>query len=116
MRICKSVSLFLWLPPFPPPYFTSQDSKILLECLNIKNDFLSKEPETLPDDEGFKVGITVVGRLQVVNDTAERAIALNTKITKSDEQRQHLLLVVEGHQWSQPWTWKEGLMSISRQK
>ncbi|KAK3873425.1 hypothetical protein Pcinc_021558 [Petrolisthes cinctipes] len=100
--------------------FASEGSKLLFERLKFKTSFLSTEPEIWPGDEDFKAGVTVVGGLRITNDTAKRGIALihafNTKITKSEDQRQHLLQVVEEHRRTQPGTSKQGLPSKSRQQ
>jgi hypothetical protein len=100
--------------------FASRGSNFLFESLKIKTYFLSKEPDTWSDDEDFKTGVAVVGGLRVINDTAERGIALiqafNSKITKSEDQRQHLLQVVEEHRRSQPGTSKQDLTSKKRKQ
>ena len=81
---------------------------------------MSKEPDTWSDDEDFKSGDTFVGGLRVIDDTAERMIALiqafNSNITKSEDQRQHLLQVVEEQRRSQPGTTKQDLTSKKRKQ
>ncbi|KAG0714936.1 hypothetical protein GWK47_013120 [Chionoecetes opilio] len=100
--------------------FASRGSNFLFESLKMKTSFLSKEPDTWSDDEDFKTCVAVVGGLRVINDTAERGIALiqafNSKITKSEDQRQHLLQVVEEQRRSQPGTSKQDLTSKKRKQ
>ncbi|KAG0723597.1 hypothetical protein GWK47_042395 [Chionoecetes opilio] len=100
--------------------FASRGSNFLFESLKMKTSFLSKEPDTWSDDEDFKTGVAAVGGLRVINDTAERGIALiqafNSKITKSEDQRQLLLQVVEEQRRSQPGTSKQDLTSKKRKQ
>ncbi|KAK3889039.1 hypothetical protein Pcinc_006915 [Petrolisthes cinctipes] len=100
--------------------FASEESKPLFKGLKIKTSFLSKEIETWTGDRDFKAGVVVVRGLQVTNYMAERGITLIqafiTKITKREDQHQHLLQVVEEHRWLQPGTSKQGLPSKSRQQ
>lgn len=52
----------------------------------------------MPD---YHLGLSVVRRMQVVNDFAERGVALiqnyNSILTKDENQKQFLLQVVESH-------------------
>lgn len=57
--------------------FASGRTNFIFEKLNIMTFFLSKKPDTTwSDDEDFKAGTEVVGRLRVTNDAKERGIAL----------------------------------------
>lgn len=65
---------------------------------NIPTDFLEEDPRFWEKNERFKKGQEIVSRLSVVNDCAERGIKLiqeyHGKITKDEEQKQHLLKVI----------------------
>ncbi|KAG7166425.1 hypothetical protein Hamer_G005524 [Homarus americanus] len=76
--------------------------------------FLSKDPKTWKDDEVF---ITMRDRainMKVVNDSAERAIALieryNESITQNEDQKQYLLQVVATHRKKLPTASKAAMM------
>ncbi|KAG7170900.1 hypothetical protein Hamer_G012470, partial [Homarus americanus] len=76
--------------------------------------FLSKDPKTWKDDEVF---ITMRDRainMKVVNDSAERAIALieryNESITQNEDQKQYLLQVVAAHRKKLPTASKAAMM------
>jgi hypothetical protein len=63
--------------------------------------FLSKDPETWTDDPVFVEMQQLAREMKVVNDCAERGIALikeyNSTITKDEKQKQYLLRLVELH-------------------
>lgn len=69
------------------------------QTLNISQTFLHEDPITWETNSDFLAGKKVVRGLKVVNDTAERGIALiqsfNNSITADEEQKQFLLQVVE---------------------
>ncbi|KAG7160665.1 hypothetical protein Hamer_G029582, partial [Homarus americanus] len=76
--------------------------------------FLSKDPKTWKDDEVF---ITMRDRainMKVVNDSAERAIALieryNESIMQNEDQKQYLLQVVAAHRKKLPTASKAAMM------
>ncbi|KAG7156408.1 hypothetical protein Hamer_G006158 [Homarus americanus] len=76
--------------------------------------FLSKDPKTWKDDEVF---ITMRDRainMKVVNDSAERAIALieryKESITQNEDQKQYLLQVVAAHRKKLPTASKAAMM------
>ncbi|KAG7168246.1 hypothetical protein Hamer_G027946, partial [Homarus americanus] len=76
--------------------------------------FLSKDPKTWKDDEVF---ITMRDRainMKVVNDSAERAIALieryNESITQNEDPKQYLLQVVAAHRKKLPTASKAAMM------
>ncbi|KAG7158827.1 hypothetical protein Hamer_G031926, partial [Homarus americanus] len=76
--------------------------------------FLSKDPKTWKDDEVF---ITMRDRainMKVVNDRAEKAIALieryNESITQNEDQKQYLLQVVAAHRKKLPTASKAAMM------
>ena len=63
--------------------------------------FLTKDPVTWDDDKTYQESLKLVKGLTVVNDRAERGVALiqdfTKKLTKSEEQLQFLLQVVSDH-------------------
>ncbi|KAK3925600.1 Serine protease inhibitor Kazal-type 5, partial [Frankliniella fusca] len=69
----------------------------------ISPSFLEKDPSTWHDDSDFQHGLDVVRHLVPVNDKAERSVALITKylkgnkLTNNENERQHMLQVVEKH-------------------
>lgn len=81
--------------------FVSQKSLFIFELLEISPDFLRKDPDEWKTDEHFLLGLEVVRSLRVTNDVAERGVALiqelNNCLTKSEEQTQYLLQVVQQH-------------------
>ena len=60
--------------------------------------FLQKHPEQWNDDETFQAALQCVRSIRVVNDTAERGIALAKRFTsaimKQEDQKQFLLYLV----------------------
>lgn len=61
-------------------------------------EFLQKYPEQWNNDETFQAALQCVKSIRVVNDTAERGIALakrfTSAITKQEDQKQFLLRIV----------------------
>jgi len=74
--------------------------------LDIQQDFLNHHPSTWGSNKNFVDGLKRVQNLKVVNDAAERGIALiqsfNGILTNQEEQKQYLLHVVEQHQQKYP--------------
>jgi len=70
-------------------------------CLRIESDFLDADPESWRERDDYRHGQEVVAALKVINDDAERGVALieeyNALITKNEEQKQFLLQVVQDH-------------------
>ncbi|KAG0723732.1 hypothetical protein GWK47_042055 [Chionoecetes opilio] len=83
------------------PSFATKNSLRLFEALDIKTDFLSANPRKWQEEESYVEACRRIEGLRVVNDTAERGVALiqsfNLQLTKDEEQRQFLLQVVEAH-------------------
>ncbi|GBP60380.1 hypothetical protein EVAR_91416_1 [Eumeta japonica] len=79
--------------------FVSSNSMRFFQILGISSEFLDKNVETWQDDEGYQRGKQIVQSMRVVNDIAERGVALmeeyNKLITTNEEQKQYLLLVVK---------------------
>lgn len=68
---------------------------------NINTDYLRTDPSTWHENENYILAKTLVSKLLVVNDIAERGIALitrfNTALTHQEEQKQFILHAVEQH-------------------
>jgi hypothetical protein len=77
-------------------------------------NFLTKDPETWEEDDSFRKLKESVMRMKVVNDTAERGIALiqkyNGTITKDEDQKQFLLRFVQRHRKLYPTSLKASLL------
>lgn len=75
----------------------SKNSKRVFKRFGISMNIFSKDTHALVDSNEYKRGRNIVRNLNVVNDSAERGIKLvqeyHSKITKDEEQRQHLLKV-----------------------
>ncbi|KAG0714800.1 hypothetical protein GWK47_013413 [Chionoecetes opilio] len=106
------------VPAATLPSFATKNSLRLFEALDIKTDFLSANPRKWQEEELYFEACRRIEGLRVVNDTAERGVALiqsfNLRLTKDEEQRQFLLQVVEAHRHQQPGTSKASLPRPSR--
>jgi hypothetical protein len=69
--------------------------------LKLNTEFLDKDPAEWLNDQSFTSSQQVLLAIAVVNDFAERGVALiqdyNKVHTKDEQQRQYLLQVVEWH-------------------
>lgn len=81
--------------------FVSKRSMVFFLCLGISTEFLKEEPERWENLDDYKQGLDTVRQFKVVNDNAERGVALiqayNASLTKNEDQKQYLLQVVEQH-------------------
>lgn len=78
-----------------------------LELLQLDVSFITtNDPETRNDSSVYIQNKSIVSSLKVVNDIAERSIALmsdfNTSITKNETEMQRLIQVVEDHRQRVP--------------
>jgi len=78
--------------------FACKQSMEFFEVTGISSKFLQKHPTEWETDIDFQAGKRIVTHFKVVNDAAERAVALVTKFMKSntltnDEEQRQLLLV-----------------------
>jgi hypothetical protein len=82
--------------------FVTSTSRRFFQLLGIPADFLAIDPEQWDNRDDFLSASAVARSLTVVNDSAERAVALmqtfNPVLTKNEEQKQFLLQVMEEHQ------------------
>ena len=90
-----------FLQPGGLEQFCTVNSKTFFQILKLSTSFLAKDPCHWNEDEDYKNALQVVRALAVVNDRAERGVALieafNKQLTKGEEQLQFLLQVVTEH-------------------
>jgi hypothetical protein len=81
--------------------FVTSTSRRFFQLLGIPADFLAIDSEQWDNRDDFLSASAVARSLTVVNDSAERAVALmqtfNPVLTKNEEQKQFLLQVMEEH-------------------
>lgn len=86
--------------------FVSQHTSKLFSALDIPQDLLIQDPSTWESNEAYIEAQKKLKGLKVVNDAAERGVALiqsfNSVITNQEEQKQYLLQVVEKHRQTFP--------------
>lgn len=86
--------------------FVSKKSLNLFELFDLPYDFLDTNIELWPTDDSYKENKEFFAQLKVVNDVAERGVALvseyNQCLTKDEEQFQFLLQVVKEHRKNYP--------------
>ncbi|XP_044584232.1 uncharacterized protein LOC123264797 isoform X2 [Cotesia glomerata] len=86
--------------------FVSKKSLNLFKIFDLPYDFLDVDVELWPTNESYLENKEYFQQLKVVNDLAERAVALvseyNQCLTKNEEQFQYLLQVVKEHQKTFP--------------
>jgi hypothetical protein len=81
--------------------FITVNSARFFARFGISTEFLDADPCTWDSREDYEYGRKVVTSLRVVNDTAERGVALmeqfSSHLTKNEEQFQYVLQVVEDY-------------------
>lgn len=86
--------------------FVTPRSLEFFQIMQINTDFLKKSPHLWDDDEEYQKARARVAALQVVNDTAERAVKLisdyHQKLTRDPDQQQYLLQLIEFHRKNHP--------------
>ncbi|KAK0062645.1 DNA repair protein RAD51 3 [Biomphalaria pfeifferi] len=94
--------------------FCTANSMTMFRLLQLQTSFMSKNPSEWDEDETYQCALRTVKGLAVVNDRAERGVALiqdyNKKLTKDEEQLQFMLHVVSEHRRLFPDCNKSGLM------
>ncbi|KAG0710388.1 hypothetical protein GWK47_022912 [Chionoecetes opilio] len=93
-------------PRSPPGRLVSGRTLHFFRKLHLDEAFLDLPPDSWQMDEGFQRSSQIVRNLAVVNDHAERGVALiqefNGSLTKDEEQLQFLLQVVADHRKAFP--------------
>ena len=81
--------------------FVSTKSRSFFDKLSLLTSFLYMDPSKWSENENYNKAKNYVEKINVVNDHAERAVALiqsfNTHLTKNEEQLQYVLQIVEKH-------------------
>jgi hypothetical protein len=81
--------------------FVTKSSKLLFDVLSISTNFLAVNPDEWDGRDDYHAAVRCVRGLRVVNDFAERGIAMiqdySDKMTKDEQQKQFLLQTVELH-------------------
>jgi len=81
--------------------FMTTNTMNFCRCLDITTDFLQADPDMWNSRDDYKRALEIMRSLKVVNDTAERGVALieeyNSLLTNDEEQKQYLLQVVQDH-------------------
>ena len=81
--------------------FVSRNTRKFFVGLDVNQDFLEEDPSTWGTNDGYIQAQTQARPLKVVNDAAERGVALcqsfNGVLTNQEEQKQFLLQIVEKH-------------------
>lgn len=97
--------------------FVSEHTRNLFTALNVPQNFLTKCPDTWDSDNDYIAGKRKVRSLKVVNDAAERGVALiqqfNGILTKQEDQKQFLLQVVDKHRHDFPNSNKATVTAVS---
>lgn len=79
--------------------FVSSNTKRFFSITGISSDFIEKEVEDWDADKEYMKSKGIVKSLKVVNDIAERGVALiqeyNKILTLNEDQKQYLLLLVK---------------------
>jgi len=94
--------------------FVSANTTRFFELTRLPFDFLSKDPSQWEQDDTYKSVRATVCNMRVVNDIAERGVALmdeyNLLHTNDEEQKQFLLLAVKNYRQQYPDRNKSTLM------
>lgn len=81
--------------------FVSSKTRTFFKTMSIDDSFLATPPNTWKENEGYIDGLRKIKNIRVVNDCAERGIALvsnfNGSVTNQQDQQEYLLQVVEQH-------------------
>lgn len=95
--------------------FVNGSTLHFFERFNIDKSFLQKDPDEWQHDADYSRAKEFLTHLTVVNDLAERGVALmeqyNSILTKDEEQKQFLLQVIEEHRRRFPDSTKRTLMA-----
>jgi hypothetical protein len=94
--------------------FVSSNTRRFFEITGLPFDFVTKDPSEWEQEPTYKAAKAAAQCLRVVNDIAERGVALmdeyNTLHTNNEEQKQFLLLVVKNYRQNHPDRNKSTLM------
>lgn len=86
--------------------FISTNTMNFFKITGISCEFIQKDPELWEEEESFKSAKEIVQHMRVVNDIAERGVALmeeyNKLHTSEEEQKQYLMLLVKNYRQKNP--------------
>ena len=96
--------------------FVTSFTLLFFKMTGIPCDFLEQDPDTWPSSPVYQKALGIVSKLSVVNDCAERGVALVTSyteaaLTKDESQMQYLLKAVKLHQATLPVLSKSKVLS-----
>lgn len=81
--------------------FVSKESIFIFKQFKLSYDFINDDFDSWDKNASYQECLYTFSNLRVVNDTAERGVALmeefNNCLTNDEEQRQYLLQVVQNH-------------------
>ncbi|ESO01544.1 hypothetical protein HELRODRAFT_174506 [Helobdella robusta] len=87
-------------------------------CLDIPQNFLSSSPDMWNNDNDYIIGQRKVRSLKVVNDAADKGVALiqefNRVVTNDEDQKEYLLQVIEKHRKDFPNPKKSTIIAARR--
>jgi hypothetical protein len=96
--------------------FVTAKSMALFEKLDLPGGLLQLDPEMWGENEDFKLASETLHAMKVVNDHAERGVALiqefSCLITRDESQLQYLLQVVQEHRRAYPDSRKQTLVGL----
>lgn len=86
--------------------FVTSNTLRFFNITGISAKFLDQDVDSWPEDDDYKMAMATAGSMRVVNDIAERGVALmdeyNKLHTNDEEQKQFLLLVVKDYRQRYP--------------
>ncbi|XP_044596697.1 uncharacterized protein LOC123273359 [Cotesia glomerata] len=98
----------------------SNSKKFIVKDYQLPYQFMDKDPELWAFDQDYLHCKSVFSDLKVVNDLAERGVALiqdfNNCLTRNEEQKQYLLQVVEEHRKKFPYVTKNKIVATYSKK
>lgn len=94
--------------------FITSETTQFFSRFEIKMDFIKKDPTEWHLDNNYMTATSIVTKIRVVNDTAERGVKLiedfNATLTKNEKQKQYLLQVVADYRKNYPSVTKKKLV------
>ena len=79
-------------------YFVTEKTKCFFDKLGLSSNFLNIHPLHWENDNEYQQNVECISKLKVVNDCAERGVALvqeyNTSLSKNESEKQNVLQVV----------------------
>lgn len=86
--------------------FVTPNSLFIFEQFNLPYGFLNTEPNTWESNLDYQQCLNTFKKLKVVNDTAERGVALtenfNAGLTHNEDERQKIFQTVQNHRSQYP--------------